>query len=357
MADVKWGTLETAFLSKRMAYRVAKKVESQKKVGMVARKRLPIREVIIVGFGIYNLDRPDWYPDKAERKRYDAEADKWDDWTDAEKAVLVKRLNAGAYPDFLFEVFKVKKKMAAELRVEAFGDDIEVPLSEEVPLEESQPRIKSYVPPTPVQVEPEVIPVESHESEEYDIGQFNPLDFAKTDDRRYANRRWIEHERLIDLAKPVNQTQVEMLILLEVRFRQVRRDCGSEVNKTRNDAFAELKDIRADYSKAAGDVAQLEKQNMEAPDQESLDAVILRKHDIRPDGRDMSIEREMAQHKLYDLYAQAHVINLDMVEDVEEKYQLPEPKPRPESDAQAKFALRKLQDSEVESGVVVGSTN
>ena len=96
----------------------------------------------------------------------------------------------------------------------------------------------------------------------------------------------------------MNQTQVEMLILLEVRFRAVRRDCGSEVNKTRNDAFAELKQIRDDYSKAAADVNQLEKQNKQTPDQESLDAVILRTHDIRPDWRDRSIEREMAQHSL-----------------------------------------------------------
>jgi Holliday junction resolvase RusA-like endonuclease len=347
------GTAETAFLSRRMVYRVARKVERQKRTTVQNRRKLPIREVVIVGFGQYSMQRPDFYPTREEQRTYSADDDKWDDWTEAERDVLKKRLEKGANPKALFTVFKVKDEMAAALRLEVFGEDVAVPLSEDVPLEEEEPRIKSYVP--EVRAEPEVIPVESHESEEYDTGRFNPLDFPSTDDRRYANRRWVEHERRIDLDKPVNQTQVEMLILLEVRFRKVRRDCGSEVAKTRKDAFAELKEIRADYSKAAGDVAQLEKQNKQAPDQESLDAVIERTHDIRPGWRDIQIENEMAIRGLYDLYEQFHRTHLDVEETEPVKQELPEPKPKPASDAVHKLALRRLEQSEIESGIIMGS--
>jgi hypothetical protein len=347
----KWGTEEVAWLSKRMAYRVGRKIETQKRLSNAAERRLlPIRKIVLVGFGQSNLNRREWYPNPTELRSYD---DSWQDFSDNEKDCLIKRLNQGADPDALFEVFQVDKAMATALRVLVFGEDSEVPLSKEVPLEEKTP-IKSSVPPPK---ETEAIAVESHESEDYDIGRYGPLDFEKVDDRRYANRRWIEHEERVDLEKPVNQTTVDMMILLEIDFRRTRRDCGSEIKKTRGDAFIRLKEIRAEYSKAAADVSQLEKQFKKEPDQDSLDAVILRTHDIRPDWRDTSIEREMAERALFDMLEQFHRTHLDVDEMEKDAQELPEPKPRPVSDGAGRMALRRLQESETEEGIVVGSTN
>ena len=50
-------------------------------------------------------------------------------------------------------------------------------------------------------------------------------------------------------------------------------------------------------------------------------------------------------------------MNLEVVDDEEDKHQLPEPKPRKVSDAKTKFATRKLEDSELRSGVIIDSTN
>jgi len=352
--EIRWGTKETGYLTKRMAYRVAVKAGNQRRLSAAKRRRLPIRDIIHVGLGQYGMDKPDWYPVPKELELYD---DDWDDWKDSEEKTLLRRLRAGAKRPALYEVFKVSPEMASRLNTEAFGHDIDKPMNsyDDLGFEDGSVVVRSRVEPSE---DRRVIILESHESDEYDTGRFTPIDFELGDDLRYANRRWTEYEERVDLEKPTNQTTIEMMILLEVQNRTARRDLNSTKDKTRDSAQTRIRQIRDDYSKAAADVALLEKQFKKEPEQESLDAVIIRTQEIRKNWRPMEIENEMASRGLFDMVEAFHRTYLDDETGSPKTVRIPVPQKRTEQDMDMKTRLATIaleQSEGKESAIVVGS--
>jgi hypothetical protein len=337
--DWNWGTKETAHLSQRMVYRLAKRVLKQNNARAETRKEMPVRDMIKAGLGQYDLNRPDWYPEKADLALYD---DDWDDWTEDEVAVLKRRLNDRHPGHVLFVIFRVPKEIA---------DFLEIDTAKPEPAAESAPSAGETEP-------TKEIDLKSSEPAKYDFGRFSRLDFRSEDDHRFANRRWTEYEERIDLDKPANQTTVEMMITMEVEFRRARRDCASPDSKVQTAAFNRLKSVQTAYSKAAADVAQLEKQFKLEPEQESLDAVIERTHDIREGWRDTQIENEMGLRGLFDLVEKFHRTHLEEDdEDAEPKeIKIPKPRTKPTRDIKAEIALTNIEKSEGEDiALVVGS--
>lgn len=345
-----WGSAKTCNLTKRMAYRVATRVERQKKVSIAKRQALPVKQVLLVGLGQYDLNRPEWYPTTKQLKVYD---DDWDDWNIGERAVLLQKLRNGADRDDLWTIFKVGDDMQAELSFEAFGQDIDEPV-EGLDTDRSDVRTRNRV-----NVEGGVLMIESHEKPIYDTGRYNKLDFLETDDLRYANRRWIEYKSRVDIEKPTNQTIIDMMILQEIRFRRARRDMNSRDKKKQEEAAVSLKQIREEYSKSAKDVALLEVQFKKEPEQESLDAVILRTHDVREVWRNVEIENEMAIRGLFDMIEKFHRTHLDEPGDDDERVQtkIPVPTIGERKSMAAELALNAVRKSEDDdSGIQIGSS-
>jgi hypothetical protein len=197
--------------------------------------------------------------------------------------------------------------------------------------------------------------------EKYKKKHFQRGDIVDDDDRDFANKQWDAYEQRVDVTKPVNKTTVEMLIYLEIAFEKCKKELNSTDVMSRHEAMDRLKNIRAEYSKAAKDVAQLESQFKLEPQQESLDAVIERTQDIRKDWRNTEIERQMEMRGLFDLVEQFHRTHVRGTEKSEVKtsdLKLPKPKTRKPHDARKNLALyhvRQSEKGESDSDIVVGS--
>lgn len=296
---VAWGTDATNGLSRRMALRVATRFKKAKGGKFFnGRKRTP-KEVIEVGLGVYDFNRPDWYPDLKDAPDY---INEWDDWTDAEAAMLKKRLMDGADSEMLYWVFQVPKLLVATLNAELSGE----PLSDAAKAALA-PKQRGGPPENQEPVE-SIVPVEDAK---YDVGVFTPLDTPDVNTRRYSNRRCEEYGASVDLDKPANQMTIKMMVVLEVQFMLVQQRMNGRDARTRAKALKEITEIQKGFSKCAGDLALLQKQYKMEPEAESLDSIILRTHDIRKNWRSMQIQNEMGLRNLFDLLEQAHRTDRD----------------------------------------------
>ncbi len=295
---IAWGTAATNGLSRRMALRVATRFKKAKGGKFFNGKKRTPKEVIEVGLGVYDFNRPEWYPDLKDAPDY---SDEWDDWTDAEVATLKKRLKDGTDAEMLYWVFQVPKLLRATLDADIAGQ----PLSDDEKAALAPAPRPAGRPPDSTE---SVVPLEDAE---YDLGVFTEIDTPDVNIRRYSNRRYGEYGASVDLDKPANQMTIKMMIVYEVQFMLVQRRLNGTDKRTRKGALTEAKQIQDGFSKCAGDVALLQKQYKLEPESESLDSIILRTHDIRKNWRSMEIQNEMGLRNLFDLLEQAHKTDRD----------------------------------------------
>lgn len=335
-----WGLSETYGLSERMTYRVAKRLYFN--TYFKKKNRLSASEIRKIAFGDDNPERPDWFPSK---EAVTGVEDTWDDWTEDEKETLKARLRAGINSGRLYHVFKVSDKLAAELNDEVFGSEtVGVPWDEDEANE--TPVIEDIV------LERTIVT----EKAKYEKGEFREVHIEDVEYRRFANRRWEEYGERVDLDKPANQTSVRMIIFLEVELNKAMREANSQDRKLRREAASRVSEINKDFSKIAADLAQLEKQFKIEREYETLDAVIIRTHDIRKGWRDREIENLMGLHNVYDLYEQEHKIRLGGEDEGAERIEpveIPEPEFSQKRDVAKEFAIRALQESEKTEETIV----
>ena len=321
----KWETAETAFLSKRMAYRVVLSVNAQKVATPKKRREMPIKQLILAGLGQHDMEQPEWYPDRLELSDYD---DDWDDWTDQETRVLIRRLESGANLAALRHVFRIpdhidmgdKAKSGSEAEKRA-GD-------------------------TPSSVAEDYAAVVANvEAARYDVGHFSATHITDDQDRRYANQRWEAYSERIDLEHPANQTTIEMMIILEIQFQATTKLLNKKDAKQKKETLTAFKIIRTEYSKAAGDVAMLEEKNKKSV-QDTLDSVIMRTHEVRKDWRSMEIENEMSTRNLYALVEEFHKTALEKEDEDETEIKIPVPTTKPSPDFATVSALAAVKQSE-----------
>jgi hypothetical protein len=336
---IKWGTKETSGLTQRMALRLLKNLEWFKRASTKEREQLLARDVKSAGFGFGITRRPSWFPEKRWLAEYD---DSWTDWTVLETNLLVARMLDGVKPNALFKVFEPPHDIAADAYKKATGKTYRATARNDTtpirsPRTKAGKRVGGSVPvidskglPAGAIMDmPGVVDSLSDEDMEYVNGEFAMIDIENPIDRIYANRRWELYSERVDLEKPANQTTVKLMILLEVQIRRIMWDCNDLDPESRKESYETLERIRKAFSRAATDVAQLEKQYIIEPEQDSLDAVIERTHDYRQNWRDRQIEHEMGIRNLYEMYEKFHKTQLEGTEeDTVSEVDIPQPKPQ-----------------------------
>ena len=326
-SGIAWGTPETAGLSQRMAYRLAYFMEHNKNPRLKAKDRIPLMAVIHVGLGEKTNKCPGWLPE--DLTGYD---DEWDDWTRDELNTLQSRLRIDLPRDVLYKVFSVAAYVGEGIEEREFG--------------KSKPRIDVDAPIEEYRLLHTVADTPLLESEEFNEGVFSILDIVDTDNRRFANRRYLEYSENIDCTKPANQTLIKVLVIHEVEIQKATRELSSLDDKVRKAAQSALTKLHTDFSRAAESLALLEKQFKTEPEQENLDEIIQRTHDIRPGWWDTTLEREMALHNLFDLAERMHKTNVGD-DDETEPTEIPQPVPqRMGKDVSASVAMSRLKASE-----------
>ena len=298
---VKWGTDATNGLSQRMALRLAQRQTKTQPGRSYDGKKRSVKDMLTVGLGVYNFDRPEWWPDLKKATHY---SDDWEDWTDAELETLKQRLQVGADPEMLYWVFKVPEFIQAHLNAKLDGIELsgialarlERDASESLSTKEPKaPKVSEF----PVGLE------------QYDTGEFTPEDTPDLNMRRYCNQKFAEYGVTVDLDKPANAMTVKMMIVYQVQFQKIQKRLNGTDKKASATALNEAAKIRDGYSKCAADVALLEKQYKMEPDSESLDSIILLTHDIRKNWREMEIQNEMGMRGLFDMVEAFHRTHLD----------------------------------------------
>ena len=337
MDDIEWGSPETAGLSERMAYRLAQFMKANSNPHLANRDRVPLMLLIQAGLGERTNKCPAWMP--VDLDGYD---DDWKRWTRDEMETLRNRLRANISRKVLYKVFNVPEHVAEEVEQSEFGYVMET-VDVGAPVEEY--RLLHNVSDTPLL-----------ESEEFNDGVFTMLDIKDTDERRFANRRYLEYAVSVDVTKPANQTLIKVVVINELQLQKTTRDLNDTDAAVRKAAMAALPNLHTQFSRAAESLALLEKQFKTEPEQESLDAVIIRTHDIRLDWYDGLIEREMGLHHLFDLSEKMHKTNVGDDDEIE-TVNIPQPVPQKTGkNVTAAVALSRLKASDGNAEMVIKGT-
>lgn len=337
MDEIQWGSPETAGLSERMAYRMAQFMEANRNPRLAHRDRVPLMLLIQAGLGEKTNKCPVWLPE--DLTGYD---DDWKRWTREEMETLRSRLRADISREVLYKVFNVPEHVAEEIEESEFGYVMET-VDIDAPVEEY--RLKHNVPDAPLL-----------ESEEFNDGVFSMLDIVDTDERRFANRRYLEYAASVDVTKPQNQTLIKVVVINEVQLQKTTRDLNSLDAAVKKAAMSALPGLHAQFSRAAESLALLEKQFKTEPEQENLDEVIIRTHDIRLDWYDGLIEREMGLHHLFDLAEKMHKTNVGDDDEIE-TMDIPQPVPQKTGkNVSAAVALSRLKASDGNAEMAIKST-
>lgn len=300
--NIAWGTDETAGLSERMAHRWALFMKENNDPKLLREQKIPPIEAVCAGLGEHTNERPSWVHKDSELQAF---LDNWHDWTDDELATLLDRLKSDVPREILYKVFRVGVDVRKVLDKKAFGTAIARKMANR------DDRVFEIEEELPIQA------VVFHESAEFDDGAFSIIDIKNTDDRRFANRRYLEYSEGVDNSKPQNQTLIRILVIHEVELQKTTRQLNSDDDAERKSAMSALLKLHSEFSKAAESLALLEKQFKTEPKQENLDDIIKRTQDIRLDWYDMQIENQMGLHNLYALYEKMHKTHISDDEETE----------------------------------------
>jgi hypothetical protein len=270
-----WDRDKHSGLSWRMARRVKVAVRD---------KAMPLGRIKRVALG-YTGDRPNSYlPKWMQELSLGGYHDTWTDWQPEELRVIGDRLEQGVNSEDLQRLFRVPDKFFNTLQ------------------RRREKRTDKVLPGDPDSLE-----------------EFTEYDISSTKLRSQANVRWMEFAAELDVSTPVNRQTVRRLVILELQMRECERGLldpktTPQESKLLNAQYSEL---GSQYSKAAEDVSQLEKQREDRDQAQTLSVLVERAGKVSRDWKrnKTQIHMLMEESTLIDNMVMLHKVDMTVKTD------------------------------------------